>query len=188
MRPRKTGPAPPRAAGQARGPRQWWLDRSLRAKGLIVVAVPLITLMGITSANLLLQGRESGERNVAIAARNLTTAASQVLTDALNAETGIRGYAATRDPLFLAPYNLTLTRIGAERRSLRETAVIEGADRQQRTVDATTGTVLSDLAQLRTAISRGITGQNLHRRWRTRKTPWTGCATRSPASPAARRP
>src|SRR5580692_2023277 len=138
MRSREAGRAPP-GADQARGLRQWWLDRSLRAKGLIVVAVPLIALMSLTSANLMLQRRESGERSVAIAARNLTTAASQVLVDALNAETGIRGYAATRDPLFLAPYNLALTRIGAERRSLRETAVVEGASHEQRAVDATTG-------------------------------------------------
>jgi signal transduction histidine kinase/ActR/RegA family two-component response regulator len=128
---------------------------------MIVVAVPLIVLMGITSANLLLQRNESNERNVAIAARNLSDAASQVLTDALNAETGIRGYAATREPVLLAPYHLALTRIGAERGSLRETAVIDGAGRQQRAVDATTGNVLSELTQLRTAVSHGITAENL---------------------------
>jgi signal transduction histidine kinase/ActR/RegA family two-component response regulator len=128
---------------------------SLRAKGLIVVAVPLIALMGITSANLMLQQSESHERNVSIKARALASAASQVLADAVNAETGIRGYGAARDPLFLAPYNLTLTRIGAERRSLREAAVIEGDGRQQRAVDATTGEALLQLAQLRSAIGHG---------------------------------
>ena len=79
----------------------------------------------------------------------------------MNAETGIRGYATTRDPLFLAPYDLTLTRISAERRSLREAAVIEGAGRQQQAVDATTGKVLLELAQLRSAIGRGISAGNL---------------------------
>jgi len=133
----------------------------LRAKGLIVVAVPLIVLMGITSANLMLQQNESHDRSVSITAHNLTSAADQVLTDLLNAETGVRGYAATRDPAFLAPYNLTLTRISAERRSLRESAVIEGAGRQQRAVDATTGKVLFELALLRSAISRGISDGGL---------------------------
>ena len=104
---------------------------------------------------------ETSERNVSINARNLASAASQVLADAVNAETGVRGYAVTRDPLFLAPYNLTLTRIGAERRSLREAAVIEGAVRQQQPVDATTGKVLFELAQLRSAISHGISIGNL---------------------------
>jgi signal transduction histidine kinase/ActR/RegA family two-component response regulator len=157
----RTASSPPPAADQPRGLRQWWLDRSLRAKGLIVVTVPLIALMGITSANLLLQQNESSERTVSTNARNLASAASQVLADAVNAETGIRGYAATRDPLFLDPYNLTLTRIGAERRSLRKAAVIAGAVRQQQAVDATTGKVLFQLAQLRSGVSHGISVGNL---------------------------
>jgi signal transduction histidine kinase/CheY-like chemotaxis protein len=157
---RETSSAPP-AARPARGLRQWWLDRPLRVKGLIVVALPLIALMGVASANLLLQQSETSERNVSTNARNLSSSASQVLADMLNAETGIRGYAATRDPLFLDPYNLTLTRIGAERRSLRETAVIAGAVRQQQAVDATTGQVLFQLGQLRSAVSHGIPIGNL---------------------------
>jgi len=133
----------------------------VRTKGLIVVAVPLIALMGLTSANLLLQKNESNERNISLHARNLDTAAYQVLADAVNGETGIRGYAATRDPLFLAPYTLMLTRIGAERRSLREAAVKGGDSSQQRTVDITTGKELVELAQLRSAISRGNSAGNL---------------------------
>jgi CHASE3 domain len=133
----------------------------LRAKGLIVVAVPLIALMGTNSANLLLQRNESNERTVSTDARNLVSAAEQVLADSVNAETGVRGYASTRDALFLDPYNLTLTRIGSERRSLREAAVIEGDSRQQQAVDATTGKVLLELAQLRSAIGRGISVGNL---------------------------
>jgi signal transduction histidine kinase/ActR/RegA family two-component response regulator len=160
MRLREASSAPPEA-GQVRGLQQWWLNQSLRVKGLIVVAVPLVALMAVTSANLMLQSSQTHERNVSLNARSLATAAGQVLADAVTAETGVRGYAATGDPLFLDPYNLTLTRIGAVRRSLREAAVIEGAGRQQRAMDATTGTVLSELAQLRSAVSRGISGGNL---------------------------
>ncbi len=160
MRPHEASPAPP-GAGRARGLRRWWLDLSLRAKGLVVVALPLIALMAITSANLLLLQHENKERTVSINARNLADAASLVLADAVNAETGVRGYAATRDPLFLAPYNLALTRIGAERRSLRAAAVIEGAGRQQHAVDASTGQVLAELARLRSLISRGVSVRTL---------------------------
>src|ERR1035438_2109042 len=135
MRSREARSAPP-GADQAHGLRQWWLNRSLRTKGMIVVAVPLMAVVGLTSANLLLQQDESHERDISTNARNLAAAASQVLADAANAETGIRGYTATRDPLFLAPYTLTLTRIGAERKALREAAVIAGAGRQQRAVAA----------------------------------------------------
>jgi PAS domain S-box-containing protein len=135
--------------------RRWWLDRSVRAKGLIVVAVPLIILIAITSASLVLQYNERQARHVSLAANALSTAAGKVLADAVNAETGIRGYAATREPLFLAPYNVTLARIGADRRAWRAAASTEGDSRQQQRADATTGTVLSELAQLRVAIRDG---------------------------------
>jgi signal transduction histidine kinase/CheY-like chemotaxis protein len=151
----------PAGTVQTHGIRQWWLNRPVRTKGLIVVAVPMIALLGLASANLLLQRNESNERSMSTHARNMDDTASQLLADAVNGETDIRGYAATRDPLFLAPYTLTLTRIGAERRSLREAAVTEGDGGQQRTVDATTGKVLVQLAQLRSAISVGTSDRNL---------------------------
>jgi signal transduction histidine kinase/ActR/RegA family two-component response regulator len=133
----------------------------LRAKGLAVVVVPLIVLLGITSANLLLQQSESHERSESSNARNLAAAANLVLIDTLNAETGVRGYGTTRKPVFLAPYHLAVARLGGERRSLRETAVIDGYGHQQRMVDATTGKVLSELAQARSAISRDGSARSL---------------------------
>jgi len=160
MRSRKAS-SPPLGADQERGLRHWWLDRSLRAKGLIVVAVPLIALMGITSASLLLQRLESNERATSLNARNLDTDAAQVLADAVNGETGIRGYVATGDPTFLDPYILMLTRIGAERTALRQAAVLAGVGRQQQTVDATTGQELVELAQLRSAVRNGSSAANL---------------------------
>jgi signal transduction histidine kinase/ActR/RegA family two-component response regulator len=160
MRSRETR-SPPPGTIQTHGLRQWWLNQSLRAKSLIVVAVPMIALMALTSANLLLQHSESNERSISTDARNLDTAAAQVLADAVNGETGVRGYAAARDPLFLAPYTLTLTRIGAERRSLREAAVTAGVGRQQLPVDTTMGQVLTELAQLDSAISDGTSARNL---------------------------
>ena len=54
MRTRETNQATARA-GQPRGLRKWWFNQPLRKKGLIVVAAPLVALMGITAANLLLQ-------------------------------------------------------------------------------------------------------------------------------------
>jgi signal transduction histidine kinase/ActR/RegA family two-component response regulator len=160
MRSQEARSAPPGTV-HAHGIRRWWLNRSLRTKGLTVVAVPLIALMGLTSGNLLLQQNESSERAVSLNARNLDTTVAQVLADAVNGETGVRGYAATRDSAFLASYTLMLTRIGVERRSLREAAVTEGDGGQQQAVDATTARELIELAQLRSAISRGISAGNL---------------------------
>jgi signal transduction histidine kinase/CheY-like chemotaxis protein len=160
MRSRKAS-SPPLGADQARGLRRWWLDRSLRTKGMIVVAVPLIALLSITSANLLLQQDESSQRTISLNARALDSTAAQVLADEVNGETGIRGYAETRDPTFLAPYTLMLTRIAAERTALRQAAVLTGVGRQQLMVNATTGRELAELAQLRSAIGAGTSGANL---------------------------
>jgi len=52
------------AVARAGGVRQWWLDRSVRAKGMIVVSAPLIALVGVTVASLVLQGAERQERAV----------------------------------------------------------------------------------------------------------------------------
>jgi signal transduction histidine kinase/ActR/RegA family two-component response regulator len=122
-----------------------------------VVAIPLIALIGVTLTSGALQRSESLERSIAASNFHLNSSSAAVLADAVNAETGIRGYAATGDPLFLAPYNLTLTRIGAERTSLRVAARAIGDVRQQRRVDTSTGKVLFELAQLRSAISNGLT-------------------------------
>jgi signal transduction histidine kinase/ActR/RegA family two-component response regulator len=158
--PREPGSAL-RAAGRHRPLKRWWLDRSIRVKGLIVIAAPLIALIGTTSASLVLQYNERQERSVALAASELSSAAGRVLADAVNAETSIRGYAAARNRIFLAPYDRTLTRIGAARTSLRNAATTDGATRLQRTADVTTGRVLSELAGLRSAISSGVSPKDL---------------------------
>jgi signal transduction histidine kinase/ActR/RegA family two-component response regulator len=142
----------------------------VRAKGLIVVAVPLIALIGTTSASLALQYNERQQRSSAMAASGLSTAAGRVLADAVNAESGVRGYAATGHSLFLAPYQLALTRIGAERKTFRDAAITEGDARQQRVVDATTGRVLAELTQLRSAVSSNVSGPDLLVRMQTTKT------------------
>jgi signal transduction histidine kinase/ActR/RegA family two-component response regulator len=160
MRSREARLAPP-LANRPWWLRQWWLNRPLKAKGLIVVAVPLFALICTTSASLAFTHDESQQRTVALAARKLSSAVGLVLADAVNAETGVRGYGMTGDPLFLAPYDLALTRFGAERKSLRSAAVAEGDSGQERVVDATTGRVLSELAQLRSAIAAGMSGPSL---------------------------
>ena len=140
---------------------RWWLDRPVRMKGLLVISVPLIALICTTSASLVLQFKEHQERSIAVASSNLTKAAGLVLADAVNAESGIRGYAATRDPVFLNPYYLAVSRLGAERSSLRTAAITEGDSRAQQEVDVTTGQVLSQLAQMHSEVSGGISANGL---------------------------
>jgi signal transduction histidine kinase/ActR/RegA family two-component response regulator len=127
----------------------------VRAKGLVVVAVPLIALIAVSSASLAVQYNERQDRAVALTASTLNSSALQVLADALNAETGVWGYAATGEPLFLQPYNLALTRITGDQAALRAAAVADGDSGAERTAAATTATEMADLAGLRSAISAG---------------------------------
>jgi signal transduction histidine kinase/ActR/RegA family two-component response regulator len=152
---------PASAAHRGHGLTQWWLDRSVRAKGLIVVAIPLAALVGTVTVNLALLSSERQERALGLAATTLTSAATQDLADAVNAETGVRGYAATSDPLFLDPYNLALSRIAADRKALRAAAVAVGDTGQQQALDATTVKEFGELISIRNAIAHGTTGPAL---------------------------
>jgi signal transduction histidine kinase/ActR/RegA family two-component response regulator len=138
--------------------RQWWLDRSVRVKGLTVVTVPLLALILIVLASLILQSNERQERQVARAASNLSTSVVQVLADAVNAESGVRGYVATRNPVFLQPYQLAQTRFTADLAALRGAAAAEGDAGAAQIVAASAATAMQELGELRAAIADGPTG------------------------------
>ncbi len=128
---------------------------------MIVVAVPLVALIAVTSSSLVLQHSERQERQVALTASTVNSSAQQIIADSVNAETGLRGYVATDDPLFLQPYNLTLTRIARDRAALRAAAVAEGDSRAERTVEAATTKEMAELAQMRSAVSAGASATAL---------------------------
>ncbi len=134
---------------------RWWLDQSVRAKGMIVVAVPLIALVGVASASLTLQYKERQVRAAAITASTLNVAAQQVMSDALNAETGMRGYAATRNPLFLQPYDVILARVARDRAALRAAAVAEGDTPGERAAAVAMTEVMAALVRVRSTVSAG---------------------------------
>jgi hypothetical protein len=54
---RPASPPSARPGTDSRGLRQWWLNRTVRTKGLIVVALPLLTLIAVTVASLMLHGQ-----------------------------------------------------------------------------------------------------------------------------------
>jgi signal transduction histidine kinase/ActR/RegA family two-component response regulator len=144
----------PAAAGSGRLGR-WWLDRSVRVKGLIVIAIPLIALIALTSASLALQSNERQERHVATIASTLNTAAQKVMVDAVNAETGVRGYAATGDLLFLQPYSAILADVAADRAALRAAAISQGDTGAERSAAATMTEVMGELAGVRSMVAAG---------------------------------
>ena len=142
---------------------QWWLDRSVRAKGLIVVTVPLVALLVTTIASVALQHQERQDRAIATAGLNVTNAAQRLLSEAVNGESGIRGYAATGERLFLQPYRSMLARMPAERRAFHTAAVADHDVPAQRAADRTAGQVLGALAQVRLAIEHRVPRPELGR-------------------------
>lgn len=140
---------------------RWWLNRSIRSKGLVVIAIPLTALTVIASASLALESHERQVREVSTHASNLRTTAEAVLVDALNAETGVRGYAATGDSFFLKPYQIALHQIVADGRSFRAAAAADGAYRQWQAANATETQVLAALAMVRRDVGVGLSGKAL---------------------------
>ncbi|MDP1570885.1 MAG: CHASE3 domain-containing protein [Vicinamibacterales bacterium] len=86
---------------------RWWADRPVATKGLFVVALPLVSLLGLllcVAALILVERRVDTASTRMNAAAEATEA---LLVGLLNAETGVRGYLLTGDPGFLQPYHLS---------------------------------------------------------------------------------
>jgi signal transduction histidine kinase/ActR/RegA family two-component response regulator len=142
---------------------QHWLNLSVRAKGMIAVALPLLALFAIGTASLVLQYNERQQRQEGHAADVLNAAATQVLVDALNAETGVRGYVVTRDAAFLQPYYVVIGVIGKDLAAVRAAAAAERAGGAARAVTATTLKEMAELAQMRSAASGSASAITLRR-------------------------
>jgi signal transduction histidine kinase/CheY-like chemotaxis protein len=90
---------------------RWWLDASLRTKGLVAVAPPVIALLVLGTTSLILGAQID---QLVAATTTTTTSLAQIdrnLQLADQAETGLRGYAATNDPMFLQPYHSAIAQL-----------------------------------------------------------------------------
>lgn len=131
----------------ARGRRRRWNDLSLRRKGLVVIALPLLALVA-DSALLFLVTREQREASdhvrQSIEVRETT---HTLLTTLVDAETGVRGYLATGDEQFLDLYDAAipaLAEVGRAREQLANAHSLGGGR-----VGRLTELTRSELAQLK---------------------------------------
>jgi signal transduction histidine kinase/CheY-like chemotaxis protein len=151
----------PRGQSPLRIVGRWWLDRSVLAKGLTVVAIPVGALIAVACAGIVLQSQERAERREAMSANALVRASTAVLSDAVDAETGMRGYAATGDRLFLRPYEAAVARVDDDVGALRRAADARGEGARAGSVAATTTEVFDRLAEVRAAVEAGRLGPDL---------------------------
>ena len=106
----------------------WWTNLHLRAKGLIVVALPLAALLFASLVLYLLQQQVREEQAVARRILVLRDQIRTVETLLLDAETGVRGFALTKREDFLEPYSRAFERLPQALGRLEE---LTGADPEQ---------------------------------------------------------
>jgi signal transduction histidine kinase len=100
---------------------RWWLGRSIRTKGTIVLVLPACMLLATTIA--FAATRTQAQRSNAWVSHTVTAQArlNQALALIVDAETGVRGYLLTGTVGFLAPFNIAnrdLPRVIPEIRTL----------------------------------------------------------------------
>jgi signal transduction histidine kinase len=125
-----------------------WKDLPVRYKGLVVVATPAIAL--VLTALLFYVGhvREARAREAVSASFQLKADVQVALTLMVDAETGVRGFLLAKDPVFLAPFHATESRLAPQFQRIRE-APLDPQERRQ--LD-----VLERLCQERLAVLRGF--------------------------------
>ena len=143
-------------AGQSQFLRTWWLDLSLRNKGAMVIAVPTMALLISVAATLYTTGVSNSANHRERTVLRAQAAIGRELTLTLDAETGVRGYAATGDRVFLQPYFKALNELSTQHR-VNETLV--GGDANQAKLLAASSSLISDLlGSFKTTIEQVQTG------------------------------
>ncbi|HEY5245269.1 MAG TPA: ATP-binding protein [Acidimicrobiales bacterium] len=106
---------------------RWWRNARLWVKGALVLALPVVALLAMGTANLVV----ANELDHLSSSTSATTASivgiNHSLELALDAETGVRGYAATGNPAFLEPYDQALAAL----KPLRKAKTIDGLTPQE---------------------------------------------------------
>jgi signal transduction histidine kinase/DNA-binding response OmpR family regulator len=131
--------------------RRRWNDLSLRNKGLVVIAIPLVALLGDSAVLLAITSSRQSAAAEATSGAKLISAATdrlQILTDG---ETGVRGYLASGDAdfRFLQPYNEALADLPANTAAFASLDTIPSLHTEMESVVALTGQELTELAALR---------------------------------------
>jgi signal transduction histidine kinase/CheY-like chemotaxis protein len=131
---------------------RWWRNSRLWVKGALVLALPVVALLAMGTANLIV----GNELDHLSSATSSTTSSivdiNHSLELALDAETGVRGYAATGNPAFLQPYNQALAAL----RPLRKAKTIDGLTPQETARLRTLGAkAVVILATVKDGVARG---------------------------------
>ena len=81
-----------------------WVDRSMRTKGLVVIAVPIAILFVVLGSTSWFTHVDNRAQDVASSARQIVDAATTLENSLLSAEAGVSDYLLTGNPSFRASY------------------------------------------------------------------------------------
>jgi len=131
---------------------RWWRDARLWVKGLLVLALPVAALLAMGIANLVVSADLADLSRTTTSTSTTIATLDRALELTLDAETGVRGYAATGNVAFLAPYNRAIEELSP----LQRGATIDGLDRAQTVKLRQLGTqVFTVLTDVRDGVSAG---------------------------------
>ncbi|MGA2970099.1 MAG: ATP-binding protein [Acidimicrobiales bacterium] len=133
----------------------------VRTKALMGVALPLLVLVLVVLSSLFLQSRERSQRSVDLATTQVNTASATVLLDALNAETGVRGFALTGDVTFLQPYYAVVNRRFKDEEALRSAIVESVGHVPSKKIFSLVDSEFASLTRVRILAASGATKERL---------------------------
>lgn len=133
----------------------------MRTKALLSAALPLLVLVLVVLSSLFLQSRERSQRSADLATTQVNTASATVLLDALNAETGVRGFALTGDATFLEPYYAALSHRVEDEAALRSAVLESDSSVSARTILTLVNSEFASLARVRLLVASGASEEQL---------------------------
>ncbi len=129
--------------------KNYWYHLPIEYRGSVVIAIPLVCLMGSVVTYTLLRQRMVEAQSYVEYTNQVLAKSQSTLISLLNAETGVRGYYVSKKPLFLEPYQSASKKIGSDLKEL-EDLVRDRPDqeRQVRLLNQLAGARLAHLQSL----------------------------------------
>ncbi len=132
--------------------RRWWADLPLRTKSAVVLAFPIAALIAEAVILLVVTVERQHATTALDRSTNVIAATQSRLDLLLDGETGVRGYLATGDPVFLQPYTSGLARLAAGADGLAAQRADPALGPHLATVDTLTARETGELAALRASL------------------------------------
>jgi CHASE3 domain sensor protein len=93
---------------------------TVRKKGALIVALLVIFTTALLAGLILLQQQNQRADEMSDHSKQVLASARQLLWELVNAETGMRGYIISNNPIFLEPYDFAIKNVNSTRKRLQD--------------------------------------------------------------------